>query len=70
VEHLELAWVVLVTGLVRMRKISDTEISPQKELHNKLKIRVQAKRMWKIGREKKNMQTSNFRRKTRLGLHL
>jgi hypothetical protein len=70
VEHLELAQIVLVTGLIRMRKTSDTKVSPQKELHNKLKIRVQAKKIWKIGREKKNMQRSNFRRKKRLGLHL
>jgi hypothetical protein len=38
---------MFVTGLIGIKKISDTRISPEKNLH-KLKEMVQAKRMRKM----------------------
>jgi hypothetical protein len=40
VEHLELTRVMFVTGLIMMRRTSDTKISPKKKLNNKLKRTV------------------------------
>jgi hypothetical protein len=61
-EHLELPRVMFVTGLIRMRKTSDTKVSPEKKLHNKLKRTVQAKRTRKMRRKKKHVQSSNIQK--------
>jgi hypothetical protein len=46
---------MFVTDLIRMRRTSDTKISPKKKLH-KLKRMVQVKRMKKMRRKKKRVQ--------------
>jgi hypothetical protein len=45
-----------------LRRASDTKISPEKKLHNKLKRTVQVKRMRRRGRRKKHVQSSNFQK--------
>jgi Flp pilus assembly CpaF family ATPase len=59
-ERLELIEVKFVTGLIGMIKMSDTKITLKKKLHNKLKKIVQVKRMRKMRRRKKHVQSSNF----------
>jgi hypothetical protein len=62
-EHLELTQVTFMTDSIRMRRASDTKISPKKKFH-KLKRTVQVKRM------RRNMYTVQiFISKTELELH-
>jgi hypothetical protein len=51
-----------ITDLIMMRKTSDIKISLKKKLHNKLKRTIQVKRMRKMRKKQKPMQSSNIQK--------